>query len=214
MPTTTQPSSDKALKGFLDKEVKGFAAKYKEYGNVIEYRLKELDKLFGGSVPLLRTAMSTATGRNGLPFSFNSASNMLDHIKRVATPVIRAGDEKERETVYVFMNALLLFDDVNQRVRVASHIAEAMERVARKQAIEETPDSKDATKILAAINKTLGHPLSHSSLGNFEDAVEMAAAFENMARALKNPLRIIDTADILQRDWLFDLQRREKEGTD
>ncbi|MDE1865391.1 MAG: hypothetical protein KGH94_01990 [Candidatus Micrarchaeota archaeon] len=204
MPTTTERP--------LDREIREFAVRYKEYTGLVLIRLKELNGIFGESVPLMRMAMSAAEHKHVT--SYDSSSEILNSIRKVATPVIRSGDEKEKETVYVFMNAITLFDDVNQRVRLASHIAEVMEGVTRRQVMEETTEGKEATRILSAINKTLGHPLSHSSWENFEDAVEIAAAFRNMSRALKDPIKLIDVADIIQKDWLAELRRREREGTD
>jgi hypothetical protein len=187
----------------LDKEANAFAARFREYRGSMLIRLEELDSIFGGRSPLLHISMEAA-GRNSPSPSFDSASRLLDSIKRVAAPVIETGDEKEKRTTYTFIHMLTMLNDVNHRVNLGSHIAETMYNISRSNELK----AGDAAKILSSINKVLGSLLSTSS---GEDAVKTAAAFESLSRIMKNPESLILVSEIIQNDKLAELQRREKE---
>ena len=191
----------------MDREIRGFAARYRDREGSIAARLRVLDSIFGGDVALLRMAMRVAEPDSRLT-SFDSASTLLDSIKSVSLQVIKTRNKNEKETTYVFMHMVELLKDVNQRVSVASKIAEVMDNAGRTDDLVE----KDTAGILSAINRTLGQVLSSPpNPRNFDDVVETAAAFAAMARALKNPESLIGISEILQKDRLAELQRKEKE---
>ncbi len=186
----------------LDKEADAFATKFREHRGSMLIRLEQLDSIFGSKVPLLQISMEAA-GRNSPSPSFDSASRLLDSIRRVASPVIKTNDEKEKTATYTFIHMLTMLDDVNQRVNVASHIAETMYNVGRSDELKDGV----AVRILSSINKSLGRSLSGSSN---DVAVETAAAFESLSRVLINPESLVEVSELLQKDKTGELQRREE----
>jgi hypothetical protein len=179
-----------------EQTIRSFSARYDDRQSSIAERLRGLDIVFRGDTSLMFKAMRAAEQVQEKP-SFDYAASLLDCIKQVATPVIRTGAKEEMTAVYMFMNSLTLFGDVDQRLKVASHIVEAMNSVERT---EELSDGAQKTA-LAAINRALSCPLSSSMPENFEHAVNMTAVFESASRVLKLPEGIVALSGLLIADW-------------